>query len=515
MFANVDNPFRAGLRTERVGDPCAMVIFGASGDLSHRKLIPALYNLSLSGVLPANFAMVGFSKDEYARDAFRAEMKKSTAEFSRRKPIDEEVWKDFEAGLDYVSGSFEDTNSFLKLKEALERADKERGTRGNRLFYGAVPPSVMPMILKQLQQTGLVQQGGSRTPWGRIILEKPFGHDTDSARELNSRLHEVFNESQVYRIDHYLGKETVQNLMVFRFANSIFEPIWNRHYVDHVQITAAEDIGVERRGAYYEEAGILRDMIQNHVMQLLSLTAMEAPVAFDANAVRDEKVKVLRAIRPILREEVSTATVRGQYAKGSYQGKPVPGYREEFKVAPDSKTGTFAALKLYIDNWRWDGVPFYLRAGKRLPKRVTEISVHFQRLPHPLFGRDSGAADAIANNVLAIRIQPDEGISMRFNSKVPGEGMRIRTVNMDFRYGQAFGAEPPEAYERLLLDAMIGDATLFTRADEVDTAWRLVTEILQGWDEMPADPAFYEAGSWGPDAAEKLITADGRHWRRL
>jgi len=512
MNPSSEHPFSQGLRTERVGEPCAMVIFGASGDLSHRKLLPALYNLSLSGVLPANFAVVGFAKDEFSQESYRTEMKKAVAEHSRRKPLDEEVWGDFAAGLDYVSGSFEDLASFQKLKAALERADQERGTRGNRLFYCAVPPSVMPLILKQLSAAGLVQNRGKGKPWSRIILEKPFGHDTESARELNACVHEVFAESQVYRIDHYLGKETVQNLMVFRFGNSIFEPIWNRQFVDHVQITAAEDIGVERRGAYYEEAGILRDMVQNHLMQLLSLTAMESPVAMDADAVRDEKVKVLRAIRPVLREEVQQYTVRGQYARGAYHGKAAAAYREEERVAKDSRMATFAALKLYVDNWRWEGVPFYLRTGKRLPKRVTEISVHFQRLPHALFGAMQGEA---ARNVLAIRIQPDEGISMRFNSKVPGEGMRVRTVNMDFRYGQAFGAEPPEAYERLLLDSMIGDATLFTRADEVDTAWRLVTEILEGWKEWPSDPSFYEAGSWGPQAAEDLIGADGRHWRRL
>ncbi|MBS2027900.1 MAG: glucose-6-phosphate dehydrogenase [Deltaproteobacteria bacterium] len=512
MIATPENPFRAGLRTERVGEPCAMVIFGASGDLSHRKLLPALYNLGLTGVLPANFAVVGFAKDDFSRDSYRSEMKKAVGEFSRRKPLDEEIWSDFAAGLDYVSGNFDDPAAFQRLKAALERADKERGTRGNRLYYCAVPPSVMPMILKQLHDAGLLQNGGRGNPWSRIILEKPFGHDTDSARELNGNVHDVFAESQVYRIDHYLGKETVQNLMVFRFGNSIFEPIWNRQYVDHVQITAAEDIGVERRGGYYEEAGILRDMVQNHLMQLLSLTAMEAPVAFDADAVRDEKVKVLRSIRPVLREEVQQYTVRGQYARGAYHGKPVPAYREEERVAKDSRTATFTALKLFIDNWRWDGVPFYLRTGKRLPKRVTEISVHFARLPHSLFG---ALQTDTARNVLAIRIQPDEGISMRFNSKVPGEGMRVRTVNMDFRYGQAFGAEPPEAYERLLLDAMIGDATLFTRADEVDTAWKLVTEILEGWKEWNAEPSSYEAGSWGPQAAEELIAADGRHWRRL
>jgi glucose-6-phosphate 1-dehydrogenase len=510
-----DNPLRAGLRADRIGEPCAMVIFGASGDLSHRKLLPALYNLELSGVLPANFAVVGFAKDDFTRDSYREEMKKATAEFSRRKPLDEEVWRDFAGGLDYASGTFEDPASYEKLKQALERADKERGTRGNRLYYCAVPPSVMPMILANLSKSGLVQKGGVGEPWARIILEKPFGHDTDSARELNGKVHEVFSESQVYRIDHYLGKETVQNLMVFRFGNSIFEPIWNRQFVDHVQITAAEDIGVERRGGYYEEAGILRDMVQNHLMQLLSLTAMEPPVAFDADAVRDEKVKVLRAIRPILREEVPHLTVRGQYGKGTYLAKPVAAYRDEPAVAKDSRVGTFAALKLHIDNWRWDGVPFYLRTGKRLPKRVTEISVHFQRLPHPLFGRGGSGGSDISQNVLAIRIQPDEGISMRFNSKIPGEGMRIRTVNMDFRYGQAFGAEPPEAYERLLLDSMVGDPTLFTRSDEVDTSWRLVTEVLEGWKEWKAEPSFYEAGTWGPRASDELMAADGRHWRRL
>jgi len=507
-----ENPFGQGLRTERVGEPCAMVIFGASGDLSHRKLLPALYNLSLAGVLPANFAVVGFAKDDFSRDAYRAEMKKAVGELSRGKRLDEEVWSDFAAGLDYVSGSFQDPAAFQRLRAALDQADAERGTRGNRLYYCAVPPSVMPLILQQLADSGLVHNGAKGPPWGRIILEKPFGHDVESARLLNGRLHEVFAESQVYRIDHYLGKETVQNLMVFRFGNAIFEPIWNRQFVDHVQITAAEDIGVERRGAYYEEAGILRDMVQNHLMQLLALTAMEPPVAFDADAVRDEKVKVLRSIRPVPREAVQALTVRGQYAAGAHHGQAVPAYRAEAQVAPGSQTSTFAALKLYIDNWRWEGVPFYLRTGKRLPKRVTEVSVHFNALPHALFGALQAPT---ARNVLAIRIQPDEGISMRFNAKIPGEGMRVRSVNMDFRYGQAFGAAPPEAYERLLLDAMIGDATLFTREDEVDTAWKLVSEIVEGWKEWPGDPSPYEAGSWGPEPSDALMAADGRRWRRL
>jgi glucose-6-phosphate 1-dehydrogenase len=507
----IPNPLRAGLRAETAPEPCAAVIFGASGDLAHRKLVPALYNLAVGAHLPAAFGIVGVSKSEYTHGEFAREMREAVGKFSRTKPVDEEIWQDFAAGMRYCAGSFDDAQTFVKLKAQLDELDKARATRGNRLFYFATPPSTFPTLLRQLKAAGLINAPLDPRST-RVVIEKPFGRDLASARALNRLVLETCDEKQVFRIDHYLGKETVQNLLVFRFGNSIFEPVWNRRYVDHVEITAGEELGIELRGKYYEEAGILRDMIQNHVLQLVCLSAMEPPVAFDADAVRDEKIKVLRAIEVFeTPEAVQRNVIIGQYSAGSVAGMDVPGYQQEKDVAQGSRTPTFVALRLNIRSWRWDGVPFYVRSGKRMPKRATEIAVHFRPLPHSLFGQGRSQP-----NVLVIRVQPQEGITLRFSAKVPGERYRPRTVSMDFRYGLAFGAASPEAYERLLLDAMRGDQTLFTRKDEVEAAWKIVGSILKATEsaEFPA-PFPYTAGSWGPPAADDLLAQDGRAWRRL
>jgi glucose-6-phosphate 1-dehydrogenase len=438
-------------------------------------------------------------------------MREAVGKFSRTKPVDDEVWQDFGAGMRYVSGSFDDPQTFAKLKEQLEELDRTRATRGNRLFYFATPPSTFPTLLRQLKAAGLIRPPLDPA-FTRIVIEKPFGRDLASARALNRLVLETCDEKQVFRIDHYLGKETVQNLLVFRFGNSIFEPVWNRRYVDHVEITAGEELGIENRGRYYEEAGILRDMIQNHVLQLVCLSAMEPPVAFDADAVRDEKIKVLRAVEIFeTPEQVQKNVVLGQYTAGSIAGADVIGYQQEKDVAQGSRTPTFVALRLNIRSWRWDGVPFYIRSGKRMPKRATEIAVHFKALPHSLFGQGRSQP-----NVLIVRVQPQEGIALRFSAKVPGERYRPRTVSMDFRYGAAFGNATPEAYERLLLDAMRGDQTLFTRKDEVEAAWKIVGSILKVTEspEFP-DPHPYPAGTWGPPEADELLAEDGRVWRRL
>ncbi|GAB4190373.1 MAG: glucose-6-phosphate dehydrogenase [Roseiflexaceae bacterium] len=505
------NPLRAGLRMRRTPEPCTVVIFGATGDLTHRKLVPALYNLQRERLLPPGFGVVGFARRDWSDDLFRQTLGEQLGKFSR-SGVDTPLWESFASGFSYNRASFDDPEGYVQLAARLAELDEQRGTGGNRLFYLSTPPENYATIIRQLGAAGL-----NRSPnggWTRIIIEKPFGHDLESARELNRIVHEVFDESQVYRIDHYLGKETVQNILVFRFANGIFEPVWNRRYVDHVQITVAESVGLEGRAGYYEQAGAMRDMVQNHMMQLLTLTAMEPPVGYQADAVRDEKVKVLRAIRPIAPEQVGNYTVRGQYATGTVSGGPVPGYREEPNIAPDSTTETYVALQFTLENWRWAGVPFFLRTGKRLPKRVSEIAIQFKTAPLMLF--DAGPQTALDPNILAIRIQPDEGISLRFDSKVPGQVSQIRPVTMDFRYNASFGVESPEAYERLLLDAMLGDSTLFTRSDEVEASWSLITPIHQGWaaqqaTELPA----YEAGSWGPRASDEFIGRTGRQWRRL
>jgi glucose-6-phosphate 1-dehydrogenase len=507
----IPNPLRPGLRIESTPDPCAVVIFGASGDLAHRKLVPALYNLALGAHLPAALGIVGVSKSGYAHDAYAREMRDAVGKFSRNKPVDPEIWQDFAASMRYVAGPFDDPDTFARLRVQLEEVDKTRATRGNRLYYFATPPSTFPVLLSQLKAAGLIHAPGDAA-FTRVVIEKPFGRDLASARALNRLVLETCDEKQVFRIDHYLGKETVQNLLVFRFANSIFEPIWNRRYVDHVQITAGEELGIEGRGRYYEEAGILRDMIQNHVLQLVCLSAMEPPVAFDADAVRDEKIKVLRAIEVFdSPEQVLRNVVVGQYTAGSIAGNDVPGYQNEKEVAKGSRTPTFVGVRFNIRSWRWDGVPFYVRSGKRMPKRATEIAIHFRPLPHSLFGQGTTLP-----NVLIVRVQPQEGIAIRFSAKVPGERYRPRTVSMDFRYGTTFGASTPEAYERLLLDALRGDQTLFTRKDEVEAAWRIVGNILRVTEsgEFPA-PAPYEAGTWGPAAADQLLAQDGRAWRRL
>jgi glucose-6-phosphate 1-dehydrogenase len=505
------NPLREGLRIKQSPEPCVMVIFGATGDLTHRKLLPALYNLALEHPLPAGFSVVGFARRPYTDEQFRQQALEAINAFSRQKPVNPQVWESFASGIFYLQSTFDDPKGYERLGELLTRLDQERGTGGNRIFYLSTPPSQYPEIIQHLGAAGLNRH---RKGWTRIIIEKPFGHDLASARELNRQVAKVFREDQVYRIDHYLGKETVQNILVFRLANGIFEPIWNRRYVDHVQITVAENIGLEGRAGYYEESGAIRDMVQNHMLQLLTLVAMEPPIAFDANAVRDEKVKVLHALQPITGRDVLTNTIRAQYGPGWVGGRQVPGYLQEKGVAPNSTTETYVALKLYIDNWRWAGVPFYLRTGKYLPKRVTEIAIQFKKAPLMLFKR-SDAQSQVEPNVLTLRIQPDEGISLKFGAKVPGTDMQIRSVNMDFFYGSSFVREQPEAYERLLLDCMIGDSTLFTRRDEVEAAWAFIQGILDEWQNESRDTLLtYEAGTWGPQAADEFIWRDGFRWRR-
>lgn len=505
------NPLREGLRLERTPEPCTMVIFGASGDLARRKLVPALYSLARDHRLPAGFSVVGMARSPLGTEGFREQMREGTARYARH-PVEPALWDSFARGLFYVAGDPTDPEAYRRLRAECERLDRERGAEGRRVFYLAVPPSVVGPGVRNVEGAGLNRV---RPPgWVRVVIEKPFGRDLETARALNREILGVLAEDQVYRIDHYLGKETVQNLLVFRFANGIFEPIWNRRYVDHVQITVAEEVGVEGRGGYYEEAGALRDMVQNHLLQLLALVAMEPPIAFEAGAVRDEKVKVLRAIRPLAAPEIVTRAVRGQYGRGTIAGEAVPAYREEAGVAPDSATETFAAVTFHLDTLRWADVPFYLRSGKRLPKRATEIAIQFRRVPHPLLGRASGAA--LEPNVLTLRIQPDEGISLTFGAKVPGPALTVRPVHMDFRYGSSFVGSAPTAYERLLLDCMLGDATLFIRGDEVEAAWAAVTPVLEAWEaEAPRDFPNYEAGTWGPKEADEMLAREGRRWRRL
>jgi len=491
-----------------------MVIFGASGDLTERKLIPALFYLARERMLPAGFSVIGCARTPATDESFRQEMAQALKKYLNLTSESEAFVESFGKGIYYLTDDFSDPAAYGQLKTLLERLDRERGTAGNRLFYLATPPSFFPVIVKHLGAVGLARPEYSGQSWTRIIIEKPFGRDLASAMELNRVVTEVFSEDQVYRIDHYLGKETVQNLLVFRFANGIFEPFWNRRYIDHVQLAVAEDLGVENRGSYYEEAGLTRDMIQNHVLQLLSLVAMEPPATFEATSVRDEKAKVLRAIRPLPLDRMEDFCVRGQYGEGWVGGKKVPAYRAEPKVSPTSTTETYAAFKFFIDNWRWADVPFYLRSGKRLAKRISEISIQFRRVPHLLF--KGVGADGIEPNVLSVRIQPNEGISLRFCAKIPGATMQFRPVQMEFRYGESFGAAPPTAYETLLLDCMLGDATLFNRSDAVMLAWELVDPVLDHWRERGGQGlAFYPAGSWGPAEADALIERDGRRWQRL
>ena len=500
----LEKPLIESVRLERKPDPCAMVIFGASGDLAKRKLLPAIYTLYREHLVPPNFSVLGFSRSEMSDDDFRSRMREGVEEFGGH--VDTATWQKFAPGLRYISAHPHHPEEYARLASVLSALDRERGTGGNRIFYMAVPPSSFLPIVKNLQASGLAQ---SEAGWARLIIEKPFGHDLESAKALNLELGKVFREEQIYRIDHYLGKETVQNLLVFRFANGIFEPIWNRRYVDCVQITAAETLGVENRASYYEEAGALRDMVQNHMLQLLTMTAMEPPVSFDADTVRTEKLKVLQAIRPLCGEDAPHCAVRGQYGPGSVDGKKVVGYRQEPGVNPGSNTETFAAIKLHIESWRWAGVPFYLRAGKRLARHSTEIAVQCKQPPLRLFD----GSHALPPNLIVIRIQPDEGITLRFSAKQPGPATHVRDVNMDFRYATSFGMASANAYERLLLDCMLGDPTLFSTSKFVEVAWSLVTPILEQWKNNPA-PDFpnYAAGSWGPAAADKLMDY-GQSWK--
>jgi len=487
-------------------EPCSIVIFGASGDLTRRKLVPALYNLQQDGLLPERFAVVGAARSDRPVERWLDELHDGVRSFSRREP-DGEAWKRLAATASYVSLSF-DRDGFARLAEHLQAVDRDHGTGGNRLFYLSVPPSAIPTIVAGLHESGLDRPAGDGQ-WARIVLEKPIGHDLASARELNQAVNAVFAERDVFRIDHYLGKETVQNLLVFRFANAIFEPLWNQKYVDHVQITVAESLGVEGRGAYYEEAGATRDMVQNHMFQLLCLTAMEPPVSLAPDAIRDEKVKVLQSLRPVEPEHVAVSTVRGQYVSGVIDGREVPGYREEDGVSRESRTETYVGLRLHIDNWRWAGVPFYLRAGKRVKRRLTEIALRFKDVPHRLFRNDPPLP-----NTLVLRIQPDEGMMLAFDVKVPGTQPRIKAVDMDFLYHEAFGRQPPEAYERLLLDAVQGDSTLFIRRDEVEAAWSYIDRLQAGWAADDGPMPEYLAGTWGPAEADVMLAQDGRTWRR-
>ncbi len=492
---------------------CVVTIFGASGDLTQRKLIPALYNLALQHRLPERFAVVGYARSEMSHEAFREKMCEAVKEFSRTGLKDKAVWDQFAATLYYVRGGYEETEGYAKLKEFIEGFDHGSRSLPVRLFYLATPPDLYGPVIRRIAASGLAHKEPDEENRLRVIIEKPFGTDLLTARELNHEIHQVLSEKQVYRIDHYLGKETVQNIMVFRFANAVFEPVWNRRYVDHVQITAAESVGIENRGGYYEEAGVVRDMFQNHLLQLLCLTAMEPPVAFSADETRDEKGKLLKSVRPVAPEEVAGAAVRGQYGPGKIGGKEVIGYRQERGVAKNSATVTYAAIRLFIDNWRWEGVPFYLRSGKRMAKRVTEVAIEFKRPPLLLF--KGCAVEDVSPNVLVLRIQPDEGVSLTFEVKPPGPDICINPLSLDFKYEQAFGNSPPEAYEALLEDCIEGDSTLFTRHDWVESAWALMDPIIQVWNlSKPKTFPNYEAGYWGPKEADEFMQREGRRWRK-
>ncbi|MFE5211481.1 glucose-6-phosphate dehydrogenase [Streptomyces sp. NPDC056600] len=502
------NPLRdpRDRRLPRIAGPSGLVIFGVTGDLSRKKLMPAVYDLANRGLLPPGFSLVGFARREWADQDF-AQVVHDAVEQHARTPFREEVWQQLAQGMHFVPGDFDDDHAFEQLREAVEQLDTSRGTSGNYAFYLSVPPRFFPRVVQQLEKHGLAEAPPGS--WRRAVIEKPFGHGLASARALNALVHEVFAPDQVFRIDHYLGKETVQNILALRFANQMFEPVWSRSYVDHVQITMAEDIGIGGRAGYYDGIGSARDVIQNHLLQLLALTAMEEPAAFDAESLLTEKLKILKAVK--LPQDLGEHTVRGQYT-GSWQGgERVLGYLEEDGIDPSSMTDTYAAIKLEIDNRRWAGVPFYLRTGKRLGRRVTEIAVVFQRAPYSPF--DSTATEELGSNAIVIRVQPDEGMTVRFGSKVPGTSMEIRDVSMDFAYGESFTESSPEAYERLILDVLLGDANLFPRTEEVEESWRILDPIEEYW-ATHGVPAKYPAGSWGPPEADEMLARDGRSWRR-
>lgn len=508
------NPFEEVDVAARFAEPCILVIFGATGDLTARKLVPALYNLAREGQLPPQFACVGFARRKKDHEEFRAEMKEAISKFSRVKPIDENLWKTFQEQLFYHCSEFHEDEGYDRLKTFLNELDQRLGTQGNRVFYLSTQPSFFPVVCEKLYKAELISpEAPQKMPWSRVIIEKPFGHDLPSALSLQKELTKFLSEEQIYRIDHYLGKETVQNLLVLRFANSLFESLWNSRYIDHVQITVAEDIGIGTRGAFWEEAGYLRDILQNHIMQILSLVTMEPPANLSAAAIHDEKVKAIQSIRPFSLEKISDSVVRGQYVSGSVGGESAIGYREEKNVNPKSFVETYVAMRLYLDNWRWAGVPFYLRGGKRLPKKGTEISVFFKDPPSVLFQHPGKKNEP---NVLTIRIQPDEGTSFKINCKVPGSTNLIQPVKMNFQYGKYFGMTPPEAYERLILDCILGDNTLFARADEVFASWQLLNPVLDYWAALEGeDLPDYAAGSWGPKKSDQLLKVDGRKWRLL
>jgi glucose-6-phosphate 1-dehydrogenase len=496
-----ENPLLEGLGPRRTPEPCALLIFGASGDLTSRKIFPALYALAYRRLLPEKFAIVGAARSDMSDDEFRDRMEHAVREFGR-DDFEQDVWDRLAEATQYLAMDFSDESKADELVSRLNRVDEERGTSGNRVYYLAVPPQAMPTIAQELGKRR------STRGWTRLIVEKPFGYDLASARELTKRISRYFAEEDVFRIDHYLGKETVQNMLALRFANGIFEPVWSRQFVDHIQITVAETIGIEGRAEFYEKAGAIRDIFQNHMLQLVALTAMEPPIDFTAESVRNEKVKVLKAMRTPGPKDV----VRGQYGPGFVEGKDVPGYRDEEDVDPHSMTETYVAAKLFVDNWRWADTPIYVRTGKRLARRETTIAIQFKRAPHPPF--EDSATEELQPNLLLVHVQPDEGVSLSVGAKVPGQGMRIRTVHMDFMYGGAFRMELPDAYERLILDAMLGDQTLFTRSDEVEVQWSIVDAIVAAWaSDRPAFPN-YAAGAWGPAAADELIERDGREWLR-